>query len=79
MGKNKMILRSGMYTVYRNRVYEINKWLDRDGRYIYIHNKEDMDDKCIKKDGFVIRPITSDEVSVVFCVTPFELFLFFKL
>ena len=78
MGKNKMILRSGMYTVYRNRVYEINKWLDRDGRYIYIHNKEDMDDKCIRKDGYVIRPITSDDVGEVYGVSSYAIYKGYK-
>lgn len=78
MDKNKMILRSGIYTVYRNTVYEINRWLDRDGEYIYIHDKEDMDDKCIKKDGYVIRPITSDEVSEVYSVTPYAIYKGYK-
>ncbi len=37
-----------------------------------------MDDKCIKKDGYVIRPITSDEVSEVYSVQPYAIYKGYK-
>ncbi len=42
-----MILRSGMYTEYKNKIQQLHRIMDRDGYYIYMHNK--MDDKCIKE------------------------------
>ena len=40
-----MIFRWGDYVIYKETVYGINKMLDRDGEFIYIHNKEHKDDK----------------------------------
>ena len=48
--------------------------LDRDGEFIYIHNKEHIDDKCFENDGYMVRPITASEVDEVYSVTPYAIY-----
>ena len=74
MDRDKMIFGWGDYVIYKKTVYGINKMLDRDGEFIYIHNKEHIDDKCFENDGYMVRPITASEVDEVYSVTPYAIY-----
>nr|WP_302628961.1 hypothetical protein [uncultured Eubacterium sp.] len=74
MDRDKMIFRWGDYVIYKETVYGINKMLDRDGEFIYIHNKEHIDDKCFENDGYMVRPITASEVDEVYSVRPYAIY-----
>jgi len=65
-----MILRSGTYTEYKNKIQQLHRIMDRDGYYIYMHNK--IDDKCIENEwvGY-IRPVTPDEIGDIYSVRPY--------
>ena len=68
-----MILRSGTYTEYKNKIQQLHRIMDCDGYYIYMHNK--IDDKCIENEwvGY-IRPVTPDEIGDIYRVIPYAIY-----
>ena len=72
-----MILRSGTYTEYKNKIQQLHRIMDRDGYYIYMHNK--IDDKCIENEwvGY-IRPVTPDEIGDIYSVRPYAIYKGYK-
>ena len=68
-----MILRSGTYTEYKNKIQQLHRIMDCDGYYIYMHNK--IDDKCIENEwvGY-IRPVTPDEIGDIYSVRPYAIY-----
>lgn len=73
MERVKMILRSGTYTEYKNKIQQLHRIMDCDGYYIYMHNK--IDDKCIENEwvGY-IRPVTPDEIGDIYSVRPYAIY-----
>ena len=69
-----MTLRRRRYTVYKRRVYSLNR-MDDDCMFVFIDDNKLLDDKCIKdKWGYYIRPVTPDEIEDICYITPYAIY-----